>query len=152
MAVIIFAIVTFAFSTNNQPTPNINPIKSSDLVKVSSPFGMRTHPITHAQKMHNGVDFIAELGTPVMATADGEVFSVDFKEMGYGNKVVIKHENGIKSLYAQLNEIKVEVGQRVNQMDIIGTVGSSGTSTGPHLHYEIMKDDIKVDPELYLSK
>jgi len=148
-SLLVFAFMAFTKTSN--PVPSINPINKSDLIRVSSSFGMRVHPISKEKKMHTGTDIIAKLGVPVHATADGVILSIEFNDTGYGNKVVIQHTNKIQTLYAQLNEIKVEEGQKISQNDVIGTVGSSGTSTGPHLHYEVLKDGNPVDPELYFS-
>ena len=150
VAFLITGMMSFIYTGNN--TPNINPIQEKDLIKISSEYGMRTHPISKEKKMHNGVDLIAELGTPVMTTADGTVISIEYSTVGYGNKIIIDHGNNLKTLYAQLQKIQVEPGQKVTQYDIIGTVGSSGTSTGPHLHYEVLQGDIHVNPKPYLSK
>ena len=150
VVMVALSIMSFNYSGNN--TPNINPIKKQDLIKVASSYGMRTHPFTKEKSMHNGVDIIAELGTPIMATASGTIVSVEYSTYGYGNKVIIDHGNHLKTLYAQLNEIKVKVGRKVNQHDIIGTVGSSGTSTGPHLHYEVLQNEVPINPVPYLSK
>jgi len=148
----LLVFVFLAFTKINNPVPSINPIQNSDIIKISSSFGMRKHPISKEEKMHNGCDIIAKLGVPVHATADGIVLSIEFNDTGYGNKVVIQHVNSIKTLYAQLNEIKAEEGQKVSQNDVIGTVGSSGASTGPHLHYEVIDHDKHVDPENYFAK
>lgn len=152
-SIVLFSIgvIAFAFKKSNQNVPNISPIHSSELIKKSSGYGIRTHPITKATKMHTGVDLVARLGTKVMATADGKVVKIEHKSSGYGNNIILKHANGFKTRYAQLQDIKVEIGQKVNQKDIIGTVGSSGTSTGPHLHYEIEFNGNKVDPEHYID-
>jgi len=152
LSVVFIVIGMMSFINTGNNTPNMNPIQEKDLIKVASSYGMRVHPITKESKMHNGVDLIAKLGTPIMTTADGTVISVEHSTTGYGNKVIIDHGNNLKTLYAQLNEIKVEVGQKVKQHDIIGTVGSSGTSTGPHLHYEVLQNDIPINPNPYLSK
>jgi murein DD-endopeptidase MepM/ murein hydrolase activator NlpD len=151
IVLLFLGLIVFAFKKPNQNIPNISPIKPSELLKKSSGFGMRAHPITKAMKMHNGVDFVAHVGTSVMATADGKIVKIEHKDSGYGNNIIIKHSNGFKTRYAQLQDIKVEIGQKVNQRDLIGTVGSSGTSTGPHLHYEIEFNGNKVDPEYYIN-
>jgi murein DD-endopeptidase MepM/ murein hydrolase activator NlpD len=147
---IFISAMAFTYITN--AIPNINPIEQSDIEKISSTFGERVHPVTHEKKMHNGIDFVAAKGTKVMATADGKVVSTIQSKTGYGNFIIIQHENNVTTLYAQLDKILVEAGREVSQKDIIGTVGSSGTSTGPHLHYEVMVNDVKVDPKPYLSK
>ena len=132
--------------------PSIMPIKL-DKVKKSSGFGMRIHPIEKVEKQHNGIDLAAEKGTPVMATAAGIVVKVEYKKpgKGYGRKIVIQHNETYATLYAQLSEFKVTEGEKVSKGQVIGLVGSSGVSTGPHLHYEIRKNGEPVDPENYFK-
>ena len=132
--------------------PSIFPVKKVDGVKTSSGYGMRMHPIKKEKMMHNAVDIKAPEGTPVFATANGLVRKVkqDFKKgEGYGRYIIIDHENGFSTLYAQLSGYNVKEGQEVQKGDIIGYVGQSGLSTGPHLHYEVMKDGENVNPENY---
>ncbi|HAM99076.1 MAG TPA: hypothetical protein DCQ26_10755 [Marinilabiliales bacterium] len=117
---------------------------------ISSGFGMRMHPVKKVEMMHNGIDFKAETGTPVVAVAHGVVIKKEFLEGTYGNVVVIEHANGFVTLYAQLSEFKTELGQSVYQGQEIGLVGSSGLSTGPHLHFEVRKDGEFVNPADYL--
>ncbi|MBR8538106.1 peptidoglycan DD-metalloendopeptidase family protein [Carboxylicivirga sediminis] len=133
----------------------IAPIASKDLIKTSSGYGMRVHPISKKKMMHNGVDYVAELNTNVLAIGDGVVRKVnhDFVEgKGYGRFVIVDHENGYSSLYSQLNAYKVKEGQKVKQGDVIGLLGSSGLSTGPHLHMEIKKDGHFIDPESVIKQ
>jgi murein DD-endopeptidase MepM/ murein hydrolase activator NlpD len=101
--------------------------------------------------LHRGVDFKAPKGTPILATADGTVEFAD-EEKRYGLKVVIQHDGEYKSLYAHMSEIKVQAGQQVKKGTVIGLVGSSGLSTAPHLHYEIIKNGKAVNPADYLPK
>lgn len=132
--------------------PSIFPVKKVEGVKITSGFGMRIHPISKKEMMHNAVDIKAPKGTPVYATADGLVRTVkqNYTEgKGYGRYVIIDHANAYSTLYSQLSAYNVKEGQEVKQGDIIGYVGSSGISTGPHLHYEIKKDGDNVDPEKY---
>ena len=147
----ISLLTLFAFTKPGHKTPNILPIESSNLTKVSSGYGMRTHPITHTKKMHTGIDYVAPLGTPVLATADGKVTKIVHQDKGYGNQITITHSKNIKTIYSQLDETNVELGQKVSQKDVIGTVGNSGASTGPHLHYEIEVNSTKVDPATYIN-
>ncbi|MBS2213628.1 peptidoglycan DD-metalloendopeptidase family protein [Carboxylicivirga mesophila] len=128
----------------------IAPIAAKDLIKTSSGYGMRVHPISKKKMMHNGVDYVAELNTNVVAIGDGVVRKVnhDFVEgKGHGRFVIVDHENGYSSFYSQLNAYKVKEGQKVKQGDVVGLLGSSGLSTGPHLHMEIKKDGHFIDPE-----
>ena len=127
--------------------PSTSPLKGNP--EVTSSFGMRMHPIHKVKKKHKGVDFKAPMGTPVQATSDGVVVKAGFHE-GYGNHIVIQHDAHFKTLCAQLSRMDVAVGQKVEKGDIIGAVGSSGRSTGPHLHYEVIKDGEHQDPEEYL--
>ncbi|MCB2195652.1 MAG: peptidoglycan DD-metalloendopeptidase family protein [Bacteroidetes bacterium] len=132
--------------------PSLFPVKKIEGVKISSGFGMRMHPIKKEKMMHNAVDIKAPQGTPVYAAADGMVRKVkqNHKEgTGYGRYIIIDHEEGFSTLYAQLAGYNVKEGEEVNKGEIIGYVGSSGMSTGSHLHYEVMKDGENVNPEKY---
>ncbi|PLX19968.1 MAG: hypothetical protein C0597_04760 [Marinilabiliales bacterium] len=133
-------------------TPSIFPVEKIEGVEISSGFGMRMHPIKKEKMMHKAVDIKAPKGTPVYATADGLIRKVklDYEEgKGYGMYIIIDHENGYSTLYSQLSEYNIKEGSEVKQGDVIGYVGSSGISTGPHLHYEVMKDGENVNPENY---
>ena len=143
---LLLTTITIILAVNADP-PSTNPL--GDDYEISSHFGMRMHPIFKEKKMHLGVDFRAPLGTPVYATSDGVVDKVEFQNSGYGNHIRIEHDDSFKSMYAQLSEIKVKVGQKIKKGDLIGLVGSSGTSTAPHLHYEVIKNGEKVDPVEY---
>lgn len=134
---------------NAQDVPSISPLKGN--APITSGYGMRKHPILHVKKLHKGVDFKAPIGTPIIATADGVVKSVIYDKKGYGKYVIIAHGNMYETLYAQLSAFKVEQGQEVKQGDIIGLSGSSGSSTGPHLHYEIRKSGVSVNPAEYFK-
>ena len=115
------------------------------LVRITSTYGMRRHPILGYSKMHRGVDYGAPLGTPVMAVGDGTVIQAGYAGAN-GNLVGIRHANGYTTWYAHLSKILVRKGQRVHQKDYIGRVGSTGRSTGPHLHYAIKKDGRHINP------
>lgn len=125
--------------------PAIQPIANNDLKRLASGFGKRFHPILHVAKFHEGIDFTAEIGTPIYATADGIVEKAGVQS-GYGNTVVIDHQNGYKTLFAHQSKIKVKQGQTVKRGEVIGFVGNTGLSSGPHLHYEVMKNNVKIDP------
>ena len=118
---------------------------------ITSHFGMRMHPIQKKKKMHQGIDFRAPIGTPILATSSGVIAKVVHQKTGYGNYVVIQHDNTYETKYSQLSEIKVEVGQEIEKGQVIALSGNSGASTGPHLHYEVLKDGVHVDPKDYLK-
>ncbi|MCU0395988.1 MAG: M23 family metallopeptidase [Chitinophagaceae bacterium] len=126
--------------------PAIQPVSNQDLERVASGFGYRIDPIYKVPKMHAGLDFTAPTGTPIYATADGVVKEANFNSGGYGNHVVVNHGFGYETLYGHMVRIKARRGQRVKRGEIIGWVGNTGKSTGPHLHYEVIKNGIKVDP------
>lgn len=130
--------------------PSICPIKSPNL-HISMAFGPNLHPYTNQWYIHKGIDFSTwRAGDPVMATASGQVVTVAF-DKSFGNFVVIKHNHGIYTRYAHLNNYRVQKGQLVEQGDIIGYVGNTGVSTGPHLHYEVHIGSDVVDPAKYIN-
>jgi murein DD-endopeptidase MepM/ murein hydrolase activator NlpD len=126
--------------------PAIQPVANKDLKRIASGFGYRIDPIYKTVKYHAGLDFSAPSGTPIYATGDGVVEDASMSDVGYGNHVVIKHGYGYKTLYGHMLRIKVKAGQSVKRGDVLGWVGSTGKSTGPHCHYEVMKNGEKVDP------
>lgn len=117
--------------------PAIQPVKNEDLKSLASGFGYRTDPFTKITKFHEGMDFSAKIGTPVYATGDGTVTRANNRLSGYGNLIEIDHGFGYKTRYAHLSKYNVKQGQKVKRGDIIGFVGSTGRSTGAHLHYEV---------------
>ncbi len=119
--------------------------------KISSPFGLRVHPITGKSKIHTGVDLKANIGTPVKASASGTVTKASYFS-GYGNYININHAGGLKTAYAHLSKILVKNGQYVKQGQIIAYSGNSGNSTGPHLHYEVMKNGRHINPLSFVPK
>jgi murein DD-endopeptidase MepM/ murein hydrolase activator NlpD len=119
---------------------------------ITSPYGMRVHPITGQLKMHNGIDFGADMGAPTLATRSGEVTASGDNKDGYGITVKIDHGDGYESLYAHLSRSIVTPGQKVNQGEVIGEAGSTGNSTGVHSHFEVRKDGILIDPASLLTK
>ena len=129
--------------------PAIQPIENKDLRRIASGFGMRLHPILRYRKMHQGMDFTAPRGTNVYATGYGVVKKVTYSRRGYGNCIIIDHGFGYETVYAHLKKILIEKGDKVKRGETIGLVGSSGFSTGPHLHYEIHRDGIPVNPVNY---
>jgi murein DD-endopeptidase MepM/ murein hydrolase activator NlpD len=126
--------------------PAIQPVKNENLTRVASGFGRRTDPFTKAAKFHFGMDFTAPRGTPVYASGDGKVARADNTASGYGRHIRIDHGYGYESLYAHLYKYNVRRGQKVKRGDLIGFVGSSGRSEAPHLHYEIFKDGVRINP------
>lgn len=126
--------------------PAIQPVKNEDLSRMASGYGIRTDPFTKARKMHWGMDFSAPRGTPIYASGDGVVVRADNGSAGYGNHVRIDHGYGYVSLYGHMYKYNVKKNQKVKRGDIIGFVGSTGRSQGPHLHYEIFKDGERINP------
>ena len=116
--------------------PAIQPVSNKDLKKTASGYGVRIYPIYKTTKFHAGMDFSASPGTPVYATGDGVVVKAGW-ETGYGNTIEVNHGFGYLTRYAHLSAYKVRPGQKVVRGEVIGAVGSTGKSTGPHLHYEV---------------
>ncbi|MBV6644840.1 MAG: peptidoglycan DD-metalloendopeptidase family protein [Cyclobacteriaceae bacterium] len=131
--------------------PNIFPLEvDGEKIKITSGFGMRMHPIKKVKMFHQGIDIRAKTGTPVLATANG-IASIRPKKDGYGNMVILKHGNGYVTRYAQLSAFYVQDGEYVKKGQVIAYVGSSGQSTAPHLHYEVIKDGEHVNPQSYMA-
>ncbi len=126
--------------------PAIQPIALNDLTRFGSAFGKRLHPIYKIWKMHTGVDLTAPTGTKIYAAGDGIVFHAGGSDTGYGNIVKINHGFGYTTYYAHMSKVYVRPGQRVKRGDIIGTVGNTGLSTSPHLHYEVRINNEPVNP------
>jgi murein DD-endopeptidase MepM/ murein hydrolase activator NlpD len=126
--------------------PAIQPVRNTDLKRMASGYGYRIDPIYKTRRMHSGMDFTADKGTEVYATGDGVIELVERKRWGYGKQIVINHGFGYKTRYAHLSEFKVRRGQKVKRGDLIGLVGSTGKSTGPHLHYEVLRNNRAVNP------
>ena len=141
-------ILKLAKAKNNllSAIPAIQPVRNENLKHMASGFGYRTDPFTKARKMHEGMDFTAKTGTPIFATGDGVVARADNTVSGYGNHIVIRHGFGYETLYGHLSKYKSRAGQRVKRGDVIGYVGSTGRSEGPHLHYEVHKNGKVVNP------
>ena len=133
--------------SNLVSVPAIYPIPKQ-CSRTSCGYGMRLHPIVHAERIHEGIDFAAPVGTHVYATANGYIKSA-CNDTGYGLHVYIDHGNGYRTLYAHLSSINVNPKQRIFRGQLIGTVGNSGHSTGPHLHYEVHYRGKKVNPKEY---
>lgn len=126
--------------------PAIQPVANEDLKRMASGYGWRTDPFTKTRKFHHGMDFSAETGTPVYATGDGTVVRADSKASGFGNHIRIEHGYGYLTIYAHLNDYNVRVGQKVKRGDLIGFVGNTGRSRGPHLHYEVHLNGERLNP------
>jgi murein DD-endopeptidase MepM/ murein hydrolase activator NlpD len=130
--------------------PAIMPINQKNLAHaVTSGFGWRTHPIYKTSEFHPGMDFSAETGTPIYSTGDGTVEKAVALSNGYGHHVVIDHGFGYKTLYGHMSRIAAKEGQKVQRGQLIGYVGSTGLSTAPHIHYEVMRNNEKVNPINY---
>ena len=129
--------------------PAIQPVSNKNLNRIGGSFGYRIDPVYKNLRFHQGLDFTAPAGTPIYATADGVVEIASFNTDGYGNKVVINHGYGYQTLYGHMLKIKASQGQTVKRGEVIGYIGSTGKSTGPHCHYEVIKRGTKVDPVYY---
>lgn len=127
-------------------TPSIRPCRG----ELTSGFGNRVHPVYGTGRFHGGCDFTAPYGTEIYCTAGGTVVHADWLG-GYGRTVEIDHGRGVKTLYAHCSELKVKKGQKVEKGQLIGLVGTSGLSSGPHCHYEVRKNNKQIDPKPYLS-
>ncbi|NTU97574.1 MAG: M23 family metallopeptidase [Chlorobiaceae bacterium] len=130
----------------SESIPSIRPLNGP----ISSEFGMRVHPIRRTTLFHAGVDISVSSGTKVLATGDGVVSFAGW-EGGYGQKVTITHGYGFRTTYAHLSKAIVRAGQRIHRGDIIALSGNTGMSTGPHLHYEVMKNGVHVNPVAYFD-
>jgi murein DD-endopeptidase MepM/ murein hydrolase activator NlpD len=130
-------------------TPAIQPVSNKDLRRLASGFGYRIDPVYKTTKFHAGLDFAAPQGTPIYATANGTVEVAGNTGNGYGNHVVINHGYGYGTLYGHMFKVKARPGQKVKRGEVIGYVGSTGKSTGPHCHYEVRRNGVPVDPVYY---
>jgi len=165
----VFLISLFSFSFSEAGSPFLEgnfdnfypseqiefPLKSGNAIFISSGYGERIHPITKKKKFHNGMDVAAPKGTAILSVSDGIVSKVNqqfVQGKGYGRFVVVDHQNGFSSLYSQMDSYSVKEGQRVSKGDPVGTIGTSGLSTGPHLHFELKKDGGLVNPEDFFRK
>jgi len=129
--------------------PAIQPVENKDLKRMASGYGWRIHPILKTRRMHYGMDFTAKTGTPIYATADGVVKHAGWKANGFGNHVVINHGYGYETLYGHMSKVAVHNGQKVKRGQIIGYVGNTGLSAGPHCHYEVHVNGERVNPINY---
>ncbi len=129
--------------------PAIQPVSNKNLSAISSGFGYRIDPVYKVSKFHAGLDFTAPQGTPIYATADGKVKEANYNASGFGNHVVISHGFGYETVYGHMVRIKARAGKTVKRGEVIGYVGSTGKSTGPHCHYEVHRNGQPVDPVYY---
>lgn len=129
--------------------PPLNPVPGT--YRVSSYFGYRTDPVYGGGERHGGIDFATHTGNPIYATGDAVVEKVSVKFRGYGNEIILDHGYGYKTRYAHLNTIDVSEGMQVKRGEQIGTVGNTGKSTGPHLHYEVVYRESRVNPINYMD-
>lgn len=133
-------------------TPAIMPIANRDLKRTASGWGNRIHPVFKTKKFHWGMDFTAPIGTEIYATGEGVISKITNERRGYGKRIEIDHGFGFTTLYAHMSEFNVKKGQKVKRGDVIGYVGNTGTSTGPHLHYEVHVRGKKQNPQFYYFK
>ena len=135
------------FGTQPVSIPSLIPVEG---VKLTSDYGMRVHPVLGGRRAHKGVDLAAPAGTPIRASADGMVSRADWFS-GYGLYIALEHGGDIQTRYGHMSRLNVAAGQKVHKGDIIGYVGSTGRSTGPHLHYEVRIAGEAVNPMPYLQ-
>ena len=138
--------VSAGIATTPVSVPSAMPLTDA---RLSSGYGMRNHPVLGGMRGHKGVDLAAPTGTPVYATADGFVSKADWFS-SYGKYIAIEHGASLQTRFAHLSEMVVSAGDKVKKGDLIGYVGSTGRSTGPHLHYEVRVDGVAVDPSPYM--
>lgn len=129
--------------------PAIQPVTKKGIARLASGFGYRIHPIYKTSMMHEGIDFTCPIGTEIYSTGNGTVEKVEYNGRGYGNHLIINHGFGYSTLYGHLSRFAVRPGQRIKRGDIIGYAGNTGSSTGPHLHYEVIKNRKKINPINY---
>lgn len=154
LTILLLSIVTLSLqktkpvditcNTSTSKVPDGWPILS-DIERITSGFGLRINPISNIKRFHKGVDIIAKIGTPVLATGAGTVIESGYNHSS-GHYILIYHNEYYSTRYLHLSEVKVTKGQRLEKSDIIGLVGNSGMSTSPHLHYEVIKNKKVVDP------
>ncbi len=125
--------------------PGIQPLSGASS-NIGSGYGYRIHPIYKTSIMHTGIDFTSNIGVEIHATGDGVVENVEFDARGYGNHVIISHGYGYETLYGHMSKITVRRGQKIKRGEVIGFVGNTGASTGPHCHYEVIYNGTKINP------
>lgn len=132
-----------------QAKPGGEPLSMKE-AELTSTYGLRSNPFGWGYEFHQGIDFVAPYGSPIHATAPGIVEKAEW-EPGYGNHVLLDHGHGYETLYGHLSDVDVEVGEQVDRKQVIGYLGNTGRSTGPHLHYGIFYNEQAVDPKQYLE-
>jgi hypothetical protein len=132
--------------------PAIQPISVNDLTRISDQFGTRRDPFTRERRFHQGIDFVGPIGVPIYASGNGRVVVAEYSFFGYGNVVLIDHGFGYQTRYAHLKKIDVKLGDTVVRGQKVGSLGNSGRSTGPHLHYEVIYRNRTVDPLNYFNE
>lgn len=130
----------------NSHKPSISPISPADAVWLTSTYGIRYDPFTKGRRMHHGIDLAGRIGIKIYATGNGVVTSAGYNFSGYGKEITVDHNFGFNSIYAHLSKIYVSEGDTVRRGQLLGELGSTGRSTGPHLHYEIRQDNRTVNP------
>ena len=150
----VLSTVDIKFS-NNSGNPDFQfPIDQNGVIRISSEFGQRLHPIYNKKMMHNGIDIKAPINTDVKVAGDGKIIHLEKQhtpKKGYGKYLVVAHENGYQTLYAQLQNYNVQEGDVVKKGTVVGYVGASGISTAPHLHFELLYKNKRIDPMLFLK-
>ena len=131
--------------STGMPKSNINEMAIPVSGRITSPFGYRIHPIHGTRLFHQGVDIGADEGDPIVAALPGRVQESNYND-SYGNYVILDHGGGLKTVYAHCQQRLIETGQRVNKGETIALVGTTGVSTGPHLHFEVRRGEYRIDP------
>jgi len=143
--------ITFSDHSDGVPRGDGIPSIYPTFGRFSDGWGLRFHPITYMLEFHTGLDIANAAGTPVYATADGVVRSAGY-DGGYGKRIIIRHVQGVESLYGHLYNFQVRAGDRVRKGQIIGLMGNTGLSTGPHLHYAITRNGVPLNPSNFLNR
>lgn len=144
------SLVNAAVAAPEAGAPEAAPMQWPVAGQITSPFGERKNPLGAGDDFHPGVDIAADAGTPIAAAAAGRVVSAG-PDAGYGNLIVVDNGNGVTTRYAHCSQIFARIGDAVSPGETIGAVGSTGNSTGPHLHFEVRVNDRPVDPARFLN-
>lgn len=129
--------------------PTIKPVSKKDYRRISSTYGYRTDPVHGGKRMHKGLDFAGPIGINIYSTGDGVVYRAGYNTHGYGNEVIVKHHGGYMTRYGHMKTVTVKAGEKIKRGQKVGELGNTGKSTGPHLHYEVIKNGNKVNPANY---